>query len=73
MMSPSFRNVGATVLSQDTAARNRRAGLLGLAVLFVAGLMLSGCNTTAGARAGRQGNGRCRHARCGCGQRQAVR
>ncbi len=49
MMSPSFRNVGATVLSQDTAARNRRAGLLGLAVLFVAGLMLSGCNTTAGA------------------------
>ena len=45
----------ATLLPERTAtasldhSNNRRAGLLGLAVVAVAGLMLSGCNTTAGA------------------------
>jgi predicted small secreted protein len=49
MLSPSHHNAQAVALSRNNVARNRRAGLLGLMVLFTAGLMLSGCNTTAGA------------------------
>ncbi len=33
----------------DNSQTERRFALLGLAVLLVGGLMLSGCNTTAGA------------------------
>ena len=38
----------ALTMSNDNAQR-RRLGLLGLAVVMASGLMLSGCNTTAGA------------------------
>jgi predicted small secreted protein len=45
-MKPSARTY-ALVL--DRAVRQRRAGLLGLAIIMAGGLMLSACNTTAGA------------------------
>ncbi len=48
MMSRSHR-AAAIALVRDDAVRLRRAGLMGMAVLFVAALMLSGCNTAAGA------------------------
>ncbi len=49
MISPSPRTARAVALVRDDDARFRRAGLWGLAALMVATLMLSGCNTTAGA------------------------
>jgi predicted small secreted protein len=39
----------ASTVTSDLAAQRRRAGLVGLTVLLVGGLMLSGCNTVAGA------------------------
>ncbi len=45
-MTPSVR---ACALGQNQAARQRRATLFGLVIVMAAGLMLSACNTTAGA------------------------
>ena len=45
----ALQNPARTAPLSTNSANNRRAGLLGLAVVAVAGLMLSGCNTTAGA------------------------
>jgi predicted small secreted protein len=39
----------ASTLSRFTSLQHRRAAFFGLAILMVAGLMLSGCNTVAGA------------------------
>ena len=49
MISPSNRGAQVLGLSREESAHRRRVALLGLAVLFVAGMMLSGCNTAAGA------------------------
>jgi predicted small secreted protein len=45
-MKPSARTCA---LAQDRAVRQRRATLFGLAIVMAGGLMLSACNTTAGA------------------------
>ncbi len=42
-------SVRACALAQNRAARQRRASLLGLVIVMAGGLMLSACNTTAGA------------------------
>jgi predicted small secreted protein len=42
------KSLRASALAKHSNAQ-RHAALLGLAVLMVGGLMLSGCNTTAGA------------------------
>ena len=42
------REPRSSSMGTDVAAQ-RRFGLLGLAVVMAAGVMLSGCNTTAGA------------------------
>ncbi len=43
-----IKSVRAAALAQDNYSQ-RRAALLGLALLMIGGLILSGCNTTAGA------------------------
>jgi predicted small secreted protein len=43
-----IKSLRASALAKDSNAR-RHMALLGLAVLMIGGLMLSGCNTTAGA------------------------
>jgi predicted small secreted protein len=43
-----FKSPRASTLSNDSTGY-RRTALLGLAVLMVGGLMVSGCNTVAGA------------------------
>ena len=42
-------NTSSTATSSPALATGSRFGLLGLAAVMAAGLMLSGCNTTAGA------------------------
>jgi predicted small secreted protein len=49
MISSSNRGARALCVSREESAHRRRVGLLGLAVLLVAGMMLTACNTTAGA------------------------
>jgi len=43
-----FKTPRASTLPHDNSG-HRRTALLGLAVLMIGGLMLSGCNTVAGA------------------------